>query len=135
MRFFLANFKWVMLVSGLLTCTMFLALFSPEDSIKSNFGETMDDGPAAGIVVRNWGALIGLSGIMLIYGAFNKTVRRFILVITGTSKITFIILVLSVGKSYFDLGAGTAVIADSVMVALFIAYLLVSRSSRLTTYP
>jgi hypothetical protein len=116
-----------MLVSGLLTCTMFLGLFSPQASLKSNFGETIE-GSAAGIIVRNWAALIGLMGIMLIYGAFNITVRRFSLVIAGLSKIIFICLVLSSGKSYFGLGAGTAVIADSIMIVLYIVYLLFSRS-------
>ncbi len=127
MRFFLSNFKWVMLVCGLLTCTMFLALFSPQSSLKSNFGETMD-GAVADIIVRNWGALIGLVGLMLIYGAFNITVRRFVLVIAGISKIIFILLVLTSGQSYFGLWAGTAVIVDSVMLILFITYLLFAGS-------
>ena len=129
MRFFVSNFKWVMFVSGLLTCTMFLALFSPQVSLKSNFAETID-GPVEEIIVRNWGALIGMIGIMLIYGAFNTSVRKFTLVIAGISKIIFISLVLSSGITYSGLGAGTAVIADSVMVVLFIAYLLLSRSNR-----
>lgn len=123
MRFFLTNFKWVMLVSGLLTCTMFLALFSPQESLRSNFGATLE-GPVAGIVTRNWGALIGLVGIMLIYGAFHTPVRKFTLVIAGISKIIFISLVLSSGLSFWGLGAGTAVIADSIMIALYIIYLL-----------
>lgn len=127
MRFFITNFKWIMFISGLLTCTMFLGLISPEASLKSNFGETME-GPIAEIIVRNWGALIGLMGIMLIYGAFNETVRRFSLVIAGISKVIFIILVLSSAKSYLGFGAGTAVIADSIMVVLYIAYLYLSRA-------
>jgi hypothetical protein len=129
MRFFVSNFKWVMLVSGLLTCTMFLALFSPHASLKSNFAETIE-GPVEEIIVRNWGALIGMIGIMLIYGAFNTAVRRFTLVIAGISKIIFISLVVSSGITWSGLGAGTAVIADSVMVVLYIAYLLLSRSAK-----
>lgn len=112
-----------MLVSGLLTCTMFLALFSPQESLRSNFGATLE-GPVAGIVTRNWGALIGLVGIMLIYGAFHIPVRKFTLVIAGISKIIFISLVLSSGLSFWGLGAGIAVIADSIMIALYIIYLL-----------
>ncbi|MEI9910503.1 MAG: hypothetical protein WDO71_13040 [Bacteroidota bacterium] len=108
---------------------MFLALFSPQASLTSNFAETIE-GPVEEIIVRNWGALIGLVGIMLIYGAFNTAVRRFVLVIAGISKIIFISLVLSSGISYSGLGAGTAVIADSIMIVLYIVYLLFSRSSR-----
>ncbi len=125
MRIFLSNFKWVMLASGLLTCTMLQALISPQASLLSNFGQTIDV-PLAEIIVRNWGALIGLVGIMLIYGAFTESVRRFVLVIAGSSKIIFIMLVLSSNESYIGFGIGTAVIVDAVMVVLCITYLLLT---------
>ena len=128
MNFYVANFKWVMLIAGILTCTMFLGLFSPQSSLKSNFGDNLE-GPIANIIVRNWAALIGLMGIMLIYGAFNPSVRRFTLVITGISKIIFIVLVLTLGEAFLGFGVKTAVIVDSIMVILFILYLLLSRSS------
>ena len=129
MHFFVLNFKWIMLVSGILTCTMFSGLFSPEASLKSNFGAPLE-APVTGIIVRNWAALIGLMGIMLIYGAFVPAVRRFALVITGISKIIFILLILSLGRSYLGFGAGTAVIADSIMVVLFIVYLFLAQSTK-----
>lgn len=125
MRIFLSNLKWVMLASGLLTCTMLQALISPQASLLSNFGQTIDV-PLAEIIVRNWGALIGLVGIMLIYGAFTESVRRFVLVIAGSSKIIFIMLVLSSNESYIGFGIGTAVIVDAVMVVLCITYLLLT---------
>ncbi len=125
MRIFLSNFKWVMLASGLLTSTMLQALISPQASLLSNFGQTIDV-PLAEIIVRNWGALIGLVGIMLIYGAFTESVRRFVLVIAGSSKIIFIMLVLSSNESYIGFGIGTAVIVDAVMVVLYITYLLLT---------
>ena len=118
-----------MLVSGLLTCSMFVGLFSPESSLKSNFGEKLEAGPE-NIIVRNWSALIGLMGIVLIYGAFKPAVRQFSLIIAGISKVIFIILILYFGKQYMDLGAGTAVIVDTVMVLLFILYLSVSGSTK-----
>ena len=126
MRFFLSNFKWIMLVCGILTCTMFQGLISPQSSVKSNFGETLGV-TAIEIIVRSWAALVGLMGIMLIYGAFVPTVRRYSLIIVSISKIVFIFLMLSLGKQYLEFGAGTAVIVDSVMVVLFILYLLFSR--------
>ena len=128
MRFFVDNFKWLMLIPGLLTCTMFLGLFSPSTSIRSNFGESMP-GPPSEIIVRNWGALIGLIGVMLIYGAFVEPVRRFALVIAGLSKAIFITLVLLYGQQYLGFGAGTAVVADTIMIVLYAAYLLLSRKA------
>lgn len=128
MRFFVDNFKWLMLVSGILTCSMFLALVSPSYSLQSNFGEPMP-GPPSEIIVRNWGALIGLIGVMLIYGAFVEKVRGFAVVIAGLSKAIFITLVLVYGKQYLGFGAGTAVIADTIMIVFYAAYLLLSRKA------
>ncbi len=129
MRLFLSGFKWIMLVSGLLTCTMFLGLFSPASSLNTTFGETVT-GPVAEVVVRNWSALIGLSGVMLVYGALVETVRRFVLVITGTSKLIFITLVFTCAPQFLKFGAGTAVVLDSLMVLLFLAYLVLDRKPR-----
>lgn len=115
-----------MLAAGLLTCTMIQALIFPEASIQSNFGQSPDS-HLFELIVRNWGALIGLEGVMLIYGAFVESVRRFVLVMAGTSKIVFIILVLTAQESYLRFGAGTAIIVDSILVTLFVIYLLATR--------
>ncbi len=125
MRFFVNVFKWIMLVSGLLTTTMFLGLIAPKTLLTSNFGETLD-GPLSEIIVRNWGALIGLVGLMLVYGAFVEKVRKFALVIAGASKVIFIALILTYGQHYLSYGIGTAVVADSVMILLYAAYLVLA---------
>jgi hypothetical protein len=46
MSFVTRNIKWVMLVSGALTCTMVYAAIAPEAALSSTFGETLD-GPLA----------------------------------------------------------------------------------------
>ena len=115
--------KWVMLASGVLTCTMFYALVAPDASLQSNFGQSID-GPVAQIVVRNWGALIGLMGLLLIYGAFHEPARRIALVLAGTSKVAFIVLVLSFGREVLRYQVGVSVAVDSMMVVLFVAYLV-----------
>jgi hypothetical protein len=120
------SIKWVMLVSGLLTCTMFYAVIAPDAMLQSNFGQTID-GPVAQIVVRNWGALIGLMGLLLIYGAYQVSARRVALLIAGTSKVVFIALVLSLGQEFLQFQVGVSVAVDTVMVVLFAAYLLTTR--------
>ena len=60
-----ASIKWIMLVSGALTCTMIYAAIAPQAMLRSTFGESLE-GPLAELVVRNWGALIFLVGAMLI---------------------------------------------------------------------
>ena len=125
MSWFVRNFKWVMLVSGLLTLTMVQAAFAPQAALRSTFGDSLE-GPLAEIVVRNWGALIALIGAMLIYGAFRPQVRSLVLAVAGASKVVFISLILTYGTQYLG-KVGIAVVVDSLMIVLFIAYLLISR--------
>ena len=120
------NIHRIMIVSGLLTMTMIYAAIAPEAALRSTFGEGLS-GPAAEIVVRNWGALIALIGAMLIYGARKPAVRPMALTVAGASKAIFIALVLSHGGRFLGYQAGIAVLADVLWVAVFAAYLLAMR--------
>jgi hypothetical protein len=119
--------RWIMLLSGVLTATMVQAAIAPDAALESNFGEAVS-GPLAHLVVRNWGALIGLIGGMLIFGAFSPPQRPLVLIVAGASKIVFIGLVLSEGTQYLTHQAGVAVMVDSVMVVLFVWYLVAARA-------
>ena len=125
--------KPIMLVSGGLTTTMIYAAISPSAALQSTFGESLN-GPLAELIVRNWGVLIALVGLMLIYGAFDVPSRRVALLVAAASKITFIGLVLSNGSRYLGYSAGIAVIIDSVMVMLFIACVVTVRSRESRQY-
>jgi hypothetical protein len=117
-----------MIVSGVLTCTMFYAAIAPVASQLSNFGEALD-GPLAQILVRSWGVLIGLVGVMLIYGAFSEANRRMALLVAGASKIAFIALVLGYGRQFLQFQVGTAIAVDAIMVLLFAIYLIATRNA------
>ena len=127
MAWIVSNIKWLMLVSGALTCTMLYALVAPQPALQSNFGEGLE-GPVAEIVVRNWGALIGLVGGMLIYGAFNPASRPMALAVAAVSKLTFITLVLVHGQRYLSEQAGIAIGVDAVWVLLFVLYFFGARN-------
>jgi hypothetical protein len=118
--------KPVMLVSGILTSTMVYAAIAPGAALRSTFGETLQ-GPLAEVLVRNWGLLIAVIGVMLIHGAFNASTRVMALLAGGISKVAFITLVLSNGGRFLAAGAGTAVVIDAVMVVLFAWYLIAAR--------
>lgn len=122
MNWIVANMKWVMIVSGVLTCTMIYAAIAPQAALRSTFGETLE-GPLAEIIVRNWGALISLVGAMLIYGAFNPGSRPLILTVAGLSKLVFIGLIFTYGMQFLGQQAGIAIAIDLVMVTLFACYL------------
>jgi len=123
MSWIVTNMKGIMVVAGALTCTMLYAVIAPEAALRSTFGETLD-GPLADIIVRNWGALIAIVGAMLIYGAFDRPSRPPILIIAALGKLVFIGLVVSQGGRYLSQQAGIAVVIDSVMVLLFVGYLV-----------
>ena len=128
MNLIIANIKWIMLVSGVLTCTMLYFAIAPRAALRATFGETLE-GPLAELVVRNWGALVVLVGGMLIYGAYDQPSRAVILIIAGLSKLVFIGLVLGQGKRYLRYQAGFAVVLDLVTVALFLGYLVGTRTT------
>jgi len=126
MSWVVANIHRIMVVSGLLTLTMIYAAIAPDAALRSTFGESVT-GPAADIVVRNWGALIALVGVTLIYAAGKPAVRPLALTIAGASKAIFIALVLSHGGRFLGYQAGIAVAVDAVWVVVFAAYLLAVR--------
>ena len=126
MPWLVAHMKWIMLVSGALTCTMLYAAIAPEAALRATFGVALE-GPVAGIVVRNWGALIGLVGAMLIYGAFVPVVRALVLTVAGASKLVFIALILTIGGPLIASRAGLTIGIDLVMVLLYATYLIATR--------
>ena len=101
---------------------MFYSAIAPDAWLRSNFGQAIK-GPVAQIVVKSWGARIGLIGLLLIYGAFREQARRIALVMAGAGKVVFIALVLSPGRELLQLQVGVAVAVDTIMVMLFAAYL------------
>ena len=129
MRIVVANIKWIMVASGVLTCTMIYAAIAPQAALRGTFGETLD-GPLAEIVVRNWAVLITLIGAMLIYGAYHAAVRPLVLAVAALSKLVFIALVLAQGSRYLGQQAGIAIAVDAVWVVLFALYLAATRNAR-----
>ena len=128
MNFIVGNIRWIMLLSGALTCTMAYAAIAPQSALFSTFGETLD-GPVAEVVVRNWGVLITLVGAMLIYGAFHPPVRALVLTVAGISKLAFAGLVLAHGGRFLGQQAGVAIAIDLAWVVIFALYLMAPRTA------
>ena len=121
--------KWIMLVSGVLTCATIYAAFAPQAALMSFFG-AQTTSPLAELIVRNWAVLVTLMGILLIYGAFRPAQRKLILIIVGISKISYIGLVLAIGSQYLG-KAGITIAFDAVIVVVFIVYLISAKSETL----
>jgi hypothetical protein len=120
------NIKWIMVIAGLLTCSMIYAVFAPQEALISMFGEALTE-PLAQVVVRSWGFLIFLMGALLIYGAFKPVYRKLALVLTSISKIAFISLTVVFGTQYIDKSLLTIAL-DSVLVIVFLTYLVKVKS-------
>jgi hypothetical protein len=121
MNWIIGQIKWIMLISGVLTSTMIFAAVAPKAALQSTFGEALE-GPVADLVVRNWGFLIALIGVMLIYGAFHPLQRPLVLAIGGASKVFFISLMFAHGLLRGQAAISAAI--DFVMVVLFALYLV-----------
>lgn len=123
MAWLVDNMQWVLLGSGLLTFSMIQAVFAPRATMRAYFGESVET-PASILVTRNWGALIAAGGLLLVYVAFYPDARPVALIFVGAGKLVFIALVLSHGGAFMKKQAGLAVVLDSLMVAVFAAYLI-----------
>jgi hypothetical protein len=106
---------------------MILAVFAPQTALHSMFGEGLV-APIAEVVVRSWGFLIFLMGVLLIYGAFNSTYRNLALGFVGISKLAFITLVITFG-SEFICHSRLTILLDSVFVVVFASYLIMVKRS------
>lgn len=105
MIFIVENIQWIMLISGIATCTMVYAVFFPAKALQTTFGESPSH-PVTDLLVRSWGALVALIGVMLIYAAMEPNSRELAAVIAGSSKIVWCILFITFGRAYLSKGAG-----------------------------
>jgi len=126
MKLIFANIKAIMIVAGLLTCTMIFAVVAPEAALIGMFGESLSE-PLAQVLVRSWGFLIFLMGALLIYGAYKPVYRNLALGFVGISKLVFVSLLLVFGSQYIGKAAFT-ILLDSVLAIVFFAYLVRAKS-------
>lgn len=126
MNFILRNFKWLMVLSGVLTSTMLYGLFAPQAALQSMFGSSFN-GELESLIIRSWSALVGLMGLMLIYGAFNKKYRVFTATIAALSKLIFVALLFMYGQSFL-LKAGLAIGMDLMVVLCTLIFLIAVKS-------
>jgi hypothetical protein len=128
MNFIITNIKWVMLISGVLTATMFYGLFAPQSALESMFGASFN-GNLESIVIRSWSALVGLIGVVLIFGAFNEKHRVFSISIAAFSKIIFVLLMLIYGQAFLG-EAAMAIVMDCAVIVLALVFLVAVRIQR-----
>lgn len=115
------NIFWILIVSGALTSTMLLAAVAPRPVFQQFFGNPLE-GPLGNAIMRNWGLIVGMSGLLLIYSAFDETIRTPIMLFSIVGKLFFVGLVFAAGGSLRAARSGALI--DLVICALFVAYLI-----------
>lgn len=125
MHAIVASMKGILIFAGLATMSMVYVALAPVAALQGMFGPTIANfgGPIVDIVARGWGALITLTGGMLLYSAFHAPSRPLALTVAGLSKLFFVVSMLIYAKEHLVGQALFAVVFDSVLIVLFALYL------------
>lgn len=121
MRILVDNIQWVLLVAGLLTCSMIQATLAPRATVRTYFGEAPESAQFD-LVVRNWGMLITAAGALLVWASFAPEVQITAIALAIVTKTAFIALML--GSGVMKRQAWVALVVDTIMIVLFAAFLL-----------
>lgn len=113
------NIGWILIVSGAGTCTMIGQAIAPRLIARSLFGEDLPNATAV-LVARSWGAMIFLSGLMMIYAAWHPELRLPVMLYALLGKLSFVVPVFASVRRPLALAAAAG---DLVIVALFAWYL------------
>ena len=89
---------------------------------KTLFGASFP-GPLETLIIRSWSSLVGLIGLVLLYGAFNERYRVFCISIAAFSKVVFVSLVLIYGQAFLATAA-PAIIMDCMVILLTLSFLV-----------
>jgi hypothetical protein len=122
MSWIVRNIDWVLLVSGLGTSSMLLMAAAPRLAMQTIFGQ-IAEGPVANLIARSWGAMVGASGLMLIYAAFHAETRLPILLYSIAGKLGFVLLV-AFTPAFRNRMAALLAVADLAIVLLLGWYLV-----------
>ena len=116
------HIKIILIVTGA-TTAMALALFiAPTSATRIIFGVA----PAQTIgiaLVRHWGLLVSLVGVLLIYAAFHPEIREPVTVMAAVEKIAFGFGIFGTRLRRYPIAAGIAA-ADTLIPIVYVLSLL-----------
>jgi hypothetical protein len=123
MDWIIRNIDWILQISGIATCSMISLLFAPRFMTRFIFGEGVT-GPIATLIVRSWGVMITLGGLLLIYASVHPEARLPILMFSFFGKSSFVVPVVMQPSRYLRQRAYVAAFGDIAMMVCFAWYLI-----------
>jgi hypothetical protein len=122
MGWIVQNIDWVLIVSGLGTCSVVLMAIAPAVAQRSFFGE-IAEGPVANLIARSWGVMVFAAGLMMIYAAYHPEARLPILIYAIVGKGSFVVLTAAT-PAFRMKTAGFLAVLDLIIIALLGWYLV-----------
>ncbi|HSZ73272.1 MAG TPA: hypothetical protein VK779_00515 [Rhizomicrobium sp.] len=123
MDWIIRNIDWILQISGVATCSMISLALAPRLTTRFVFGEGVV-GAIPTLIVRSWGVMITLGGLLLIYASFHPEARLPILLFSFFGKSSFVVPVVAQPSRYLKQRAYTMAFGDIAMMACFAWYLI-----------
>ena len=122
MSWIVQNIDWVLLVSGIGTCSVVLMALAPHAAQRAFFG-AIAEGPVANLIARSWGTMVFAAGLMLLYAAYHPEVRLPILLYSIVGKGSFVVLTAAT-PAFRRQTAGMLAVVDLIVIGLLGWYLV-----------
>jgi hypothetical protein len=116
------NIDWILIVSGLGTCSVVSMALAPSFAMRSFFG-VVEQGPVVNLIARSWGVMVFCAGLMMVYAAYHAEARLPILLYAIAGKMSFVAMVAATPVFRRQMAAILALL-DLLIVALLGWYLL-----------
>jgi hypothetical protein len=116
-----AHIEVILVITGLLTAGVLVISVAPARAMKMLFGQAPSDVLSL-FIVRHWGLLVCLVGVLLIYAAYHAEIRTPTLIVAIVEKVALVLGILASPFRQRPMALGMA-IADAGMSAVYAAYL------------
>ena len=112
----------ILIVTGATTAMALAQFIAPASISRLIYGAVPTE--MVGIaLIRHWGLLVFLVGILLIYAAFHPEVREPVTVVAAAEKIAFSLIIFSTSLRRFPIAAAIAV-GDILIPLVYVLFLV-----------
>lgn len=115
-----AHIEVILIITGVLTAGMLAQFIAPTWVLRHTFGNVASDAVSK-MFARHWGLLLFCIGALLVYAAFDPSVRAPAMVIASIEKVGFVACVFATSVRERRMASLMAA-GDALMVIVFVLY-------------